>query len=139
MDIKTLEELGKSLAPLCLAQLKDMYKDDLIVLILTREKSLYEHIELWNESRHNKDREIFGNLREEIVRLHNILIDDSILYQQNVKLRENIKRRKKELEHWASKYQLLEGRKGRVNKNTREEKQRILQVLPEGRKGRTAH
>ena len=87
---KQIEVLQTSLVPLNSAILRRLNKLDIMVIILNREAYLYEKIKEYEDGIKNNDRKIFKNQQEEIKKLTNILIDDSILYKSNKLLKEKI-------------------------------------------------
>lgn len=87
---RTAEAFQKSLMPLNLEMISTMTKMQLKLTILLREGFYYEKIdEFENNIKHN-DREVFHNMKQEIQNLNRLLLDESILYRENQKLKERI-------------------------------------------------
>lgn len=67
-----IEDMGRSLLPIGLRLLKDKTKPDLIMIILTREKMLYENMEVWRNTLKTNDRKVFHTLKKEIDLLNSL-------------------------------------------------------------------
>ena len=95
---RTVEAFQKSLMPLNLEVISGMTKMQLKLTILLREGFYYEKIdEFENNIKHN-DREVFHNMKQEIQRLHSLLLDESILYGENQRLKDKIQTLKNRVE-----------------------------------------
>lgn len=90
-----VRELQNAITPLTLSLLRRINKNDLIVIILNRETCLYDTIHGFEKTLKVHDREVFRNQRNEIDRLRNLLIDNSPLYNETLRLKEKIKELKK--------------------------------------------
>ena len=64
------------LVPIGLSLLKKITKYDLMIIILTREKCLYDKINEFNDSIKHNDKKIFKNQQKEIQRLREMLLKD---------------------------------------------------------------
>jgi hypothetical protein len=97
LDNIKLEHINKSLTPLKCVFLKTLNKLDLLYIILTRERMLYDKINEFEESIKHNDRNVFRNLKKENERLHNLLMNDSELYFECKNKDEVIKLMEKEI------------------------------------------
>lgn len=104
---KAKEAISTSLTPINLKIIRRLTKADLAYIILIREAYLYEAIEKYEQQMKKQDREIFKNLRKEIDKLNKLLVDDSVLYPENIELKRQISALEKEKAKLAAELKLV--------------------------------
>jgi hypothetical protein len=104
---KAKESISTSLTSINLKIIRRLTKADLAYIVLTREAYLYEAIESFEAKLKEHDREVFANLRKEIDKLNTLLVDDSVLYPENIELRRQISALEKEKAKLAAELKLV--------------------------------
>lgn len=79
------------LSKISLSSLRKLSKEELTTIILLRESKVIKQIEEFGEKLKTKDRDVFKTLREENEKLHNILLDESVLYKELESLKKYVK------------------------------------------------
>jgi cell division septum initiation protein DivIVA len=82
LNKEKIDTIANSLNPISSITLKQLTKEDLMLILLYREANLFRIAYEYEESLKNQDREIFQNLRKEIERYERMLLNDNLLYKE---------------------------------------------------------
>ena len=93
----SLDEISNSLMPVGSVMLRRLPKRDVITILLVREALLYKKMHQFEESLKHNDREVFQNLKKEVMEKHSYLLDTDKAYAELQESKKKCKELQKEI------------------------------------------